>query len=219
MTRTTRRPVPHRLQRHRLKCRYRRLRYNRRDGRFPSGNYLVNAPNYVNQWDLTASTDWAISPKDSFRGRYIYNKWTGIDTAAYLPAFFQPLPQRFQLVALSEFHNFTPNLINEARLGFNRFYQDYTSGSFAFPGLDSFPNLTMWDMAGITIGPDGNAPQSTIQNMYQFTDNVSWVKGKHTWKFGFDGRKFIAPQSFTQRVRGDYEWNWPDGVPARSGPH
>ncbi len=174
----------------------------------PLGNYLVNAPNYINQWDLTASMDWAISPKDSFRGRYIYNRWTGIDTAAYLPAFFQPLPQRFQLVALSEFHNFTPNLINEARLGFNRFYQDYTSGSFAFPGVDSFPNLTMWDMAGINIGPDGNAPQSTIQNMYQVTDNVSWVKGRHTWKFGFDGRKFIAPQSFTQRVRGDYQWNF-----------
>ncbi len=173
----------------------------------PTGNYLVTAPNYVNQWDLTASTDWAISPKDSFRGRYIYNRWTGVDTAAYLPAFFEPLPQRFQLVALSEFHNFTPNLINEARLGFNRFSQDYTTGSFAFPGVDSFPNLTMWDMNGVNIGPDGNAPQSTIQNMYQFTNNISWVKGRHTWKFGFDGRKFIAPQSFTQRVRGDYEWN------------
>ena len=59
----------------------------------------------------------------------------------------------------------------------------------------------------LDIGPDSNAPQSTIQNLYQFTDNLSWVKGKHSLKFGFDGRKFIAPQSFTQRVRGDYEWN------------
>jgi hypothetical protein len=37
---------------------------------------------------------------------------------------------------------------------------------------------------------------------------VSWVKGRHTLKFGFDGRKLIAPQSFTQRVRGDYEYNY-----------
>ncbi len=35
---------------------------------------------------------------------------------------------------------------------------------------------------------------------------MSWVKGKHSFKIGFDGRKYIAPQTFTQRVRGDYQW-------------
>jgi len=43
--------------------------------------------------------------------------------------------------------------------------------------------------------------------MYQVTNNVSYVKGRHTWKIGFDGRKYISPQGFTQRARGDYEWN------------
>jgi hypothetical protein len=38
------------------------------------------------------------------------------------------------------------------------------------------------------------------------TDNISYVKGKHTFKIGFDGRKYISPQGFTQRARGDYEW-------------
>jgi hypothetical protein len=174
----------------------------------PLGNYLVNAPDFTNQDALTASMDWTISPKDSLRGRYIFNKWTGIDTAASIPAFYQPLPQRFHIIALSEYHNFTPNLINEARLGFNRFFQDYPAGQFSFQGLDSFPNLQFYDLGQMQMGPDSNAPQSTIQNLYQFTDNVSWVKGRHTLKFGFDGRKFIAPQSFTQRVRGDYEYNY-----------
>jgi hypothetical protein len=173
----------------------------------PLGNYNVQAPNYINFDALTVSGDWTISQKDSFRGRYIYNKYTGIDTAASLPQFFQPLPQRFHLLALSEYHNFTPNLINEARLGFNRFSNFTISGNYSYPGLDSFPNLVMDDLNFINIGPDGNAPQTTVQNMYQFTDNIGWVKGKHSWKFGFDGRKFISPQSFTQRVRGDYEWD------------
>ncbi len=174
----------------------------------PLGNYLVSAPNYLNFDALTTSGDWTISNKDSFRGRYIYNKWTGIDTLAALPAFYLPLPERYHLIALSEFHDFTPNLINEARLGFTRFSQIYEAGNFAFAGLDSFPNIYINnDMNFLDIGPDSNAPQSTIQNLYQFTDNLSWVKGKHSLKFGFDGRKFIAPQSFTQRVRGDYEWN------------
>ena len=69
-----------------------------------------------------------------------------------------------------------------------------------------FPDLTFEDLGAINVGPDGNAPQSTIQNLYQATDNVTWVKGNHSFKFGFDGRKYISPQSFTQRVRGDYYW-------------
>lgn len=174
----------------------------------PLGNYNVHAPSYSNFDALTTSTDFKISENDSFRGRYIYNKFTGIDTAAALPAFYQPIPDDFHLIALSEFHNFTANLINEARFGYNRFYNETPSGNYSFPGLDSFPSMNMNDQGAIEIGPDGNAPQSTIQNLYQFTDNISWIKGKHNFKFGFDGRKYISPQSFTQRVRGDYEWNY-----------
>ncbi len=89
----------------------------------PLGNYLVQAPNYHNYKALITSADWTISPNDSFRGRYIYNNDPGIDTAASLPAFFLPLPYIYHLIALSEYHDFTPNLINEARVGFNRYLQ------------------------------------------------------------------------------------------------
>ena len=36
---------------------------------------------------------------------------------------------------------------------------------------------------------------------------ITWTKSAHTLKFGIEGRKLIAPQTFTQRVRGDYEYN------------
>jgi Carboxypeptidase regulatory-like domain len=174
----------------------------------PEGNYVVNAPNYDNFGALTTSGDWTISSKDSFRLRYIHDTDASIDTAAYLPAFFQPLPHKYHLVALSEFHTFTSNLTNEVRLGYNRYTSATPSGNFSYPGLDSFPNLTIYDQNGLNIGPDPNAPQTAVQNLYQFVDNISWTKGKHQFKFGFDGRKFISPQTFTQRVRGDYEWDY-----------
>ena len=175
----------------------------------PLGNYLVAAPNFQNQKNLVTSTDWTISPKDSFRGRYIYNNVQGIDTNAALPAFFIALPHIYHLIALSEYHDFTPNLINEVRVGFNRYYNITPAGSAAFAsGVVGFPNLTFDDQGGTNLGPDPNAPQSTVQNLYQFTDNVSYVHGKHTFKLGFDGRKYIAPQTFTQRVRGDYIYNY-----------
>uniref|UniRef100_UPI001958E295 hypothetical protein n=1 Tax=Fusobacterium mortiferum TaxID=850 RepID=UPI001958E295 len=67
-------------------------------------------------------------------------------------------------------------------------------------------------------------PQYTIQNLYQVTDNVTWTKGKHSFKFGFDCWSAISPTSFTQRARGDYEWgflsdylfdNYPDQIAQR----
>ena len=42
-------------------------------------------------------------------------------------------------------------------------------------------------------------------------DNVSWVKGNHTLKFGIEGRKNISPQKFIQRSRGDYDWTTLEG--------
>jgi hypothetical protein len=172
------------------------------------GNVYVSAPNFSNEEVLVSSMDWTISSKDNLRGRYIYNKYQGIDTAANLQAFYEPIPDYYHLIAISEYHDFTPNFINEARIGFNRWYNATLTGNFSFSGLDSFPNLQLYDNGFVQIGPDPNGPQSTIQNEYQFTDNISYTKGKHSWKLGFDGRKFIAPESFTQRVRGDYEYDY-----------
>jgi hypothetical protein len=172
----------------------------------PLGNYLVSSPIYSNFDALTTSMDYNLSSKDSIRGRYIYNTQGSEDVAAALPTFFTTQPFKYHLVALSEYHTFTPNLTNEFRLGFNRYANTVVSGNFAYPGLDQFPNLTYNDMGALNVGPDPNAPQFTIQNLYQATDNISWVKGKHSLKFGFDGRKYISPQGFTQRARGDYQW-------------
>ena len=42
--------------------------------------------------------------KDQLRGRYIYNAFAGIDTAATFPAFFTSTPQKLHLVAINEYH-------------------------------------------------------------------------------------------------------------------
>ncbi|NYF78723.1 carboxypeptidase regulatory-like domain-containing protein [Granulicella arctica] len=174
----------------------------------PLGNYAVNAPNFINFDALTTSGDVTLSPKDNLRLRYLYNTQGSADTNASLPAFYLTQPFRYHLIAISEYHTFSPNLTNEARIGFNRYANATPAGNFQFPGLDSFPNLTFYDQGGLNVGPDGNAPQSTIQNMYQFTNNIIYTHHGHTIKVGFDGRKFISPQTFTQRVRGDYEWDY-----------
>ncbi len=173
------------------------------------GQLAFASPNYTNNYAAVISVDYNFSEKDQLRGRYIYNKAVGIDTAATLPVFYLPAPTTNYVGTLSEYHNFTPNLTNEVRLGYNRYNNTTPAGDFKYPGLDQFPNIVLNDF-NLNIGPDGNAPQFAIQNLYQFTDNVSWVKGKHTLKFGFDGRKYISPQQFTQRSRGEYNYNTAD---------
>jgi hypothetical protein len=175
----------------------------------PLGNYVINGADPLLFKVLTSSVDYNISSKDSLRLRYIYNTETTTDTnqGVSLPEFYTQQPFKFHLFALSEYHTFTPNLTNEFRIGFNRYENELTSGNFSYPGLDSFPTFQFYDQGFISVGPDTNAPQFTIQNLYQITDNISYNIGRHGLKFGFDGRKYISPQGFTQRARGDYEYN------------
>ncbi|WP_213806561.1 TonB-dependent receptor [Granulicella sp. dw_53] len=174
----------------------------------PAGNYQVAGPSKDLTKALTTSADWTISPRDSLRLRYLYSDDSSPDTSAELPFFYQREPLINHLVALSEIHTFTPNLMNEARIGFHRFRDQIPTPTNTYPGLDAFPNLLFGDQGQLTYGPDGDAPNLSVQNLYQFTDNLSWTKGRHTFAVGFDGRKAISPQRFTQRSNGDYEYNY-----------
>jgi hypothetical protein len=159
--------------------------------------------------NLVQSVDFNIAEQDQLRGRFIYNRENLLDNRAQLGTFFVPYRNTFWLTNVSEYHTFSPSVSNEFRLGFNRFRFNLGAGNFKFPGLDAFPNITLLDLgaAGLNVGPNGNAPQFTIQNFYQIVDNITMVKGKHTLKFGGEYRWYISPQSFTQRARGDYQYN------------
>ncbi len=174
----------------------------------PVGLISSSLPSFANYEYAVGSIDYNISDKDSLRGRFILNRIGAIDTAGFPAVFFGILPENAYLATLSEYHTFTPTIINELRLGFNRENEPTpVFGNQSFPGLDAFPNINIFELnAG--YGPNPNAPQITVQNIYQLSDNVTWTKGNHSFKFGFDGWSAISPVSFTQRSRGDYEWDF-----------
>jgi hypothetical protein len=177
-------------------------------GNVEVGNVSIVPATWQSWTNYVQSVDYNLSQKDQFRFRYIYNKQNTLDNGAQLQAFFTTLPLTFELANISEYHTFSPTVTNEFRFGFNRFSENFLVGPQTYPGLDAFPNITLFDLgSGLNIGPDPNAPQSTIQNYYGFVDNVSWLKGKHNLKIGAEYHWYISPQSFTQRARGDYEWN------------
>ncbi len=190
----------------------------------PVGQISSLLPNFANDESGVGSVDYNISDKDSLRGRFILNRTGTIDNSGFPSVFFGIEPVNSYLATLSEYHTFTPILLNEFRLGFNRYSLGLPAfGNQTFPGLDQFPNINVFEL-NAAFGPDSSAPQSTVQNLYQATDNLSWTKGSHSFKFGFDGWSSISPSSFTQRSRGDYEWTYlsdylydtnPDGIAQR----
>ena len=171
------------------------------------GPVSLSLTNSYNYYFSTNSLDYTISQHDNLRVRYLYNREDGNDTAASFPAFFIATPARYHLLALNEVHTFTPNLSNEFRLGYTRFFSQTPVPPISFPGLTQFPSLYFYDFSTTTsLGPDPNAPQATVQGLYNAIESLTWVKGKHTLNFGVEGRKYIAPQVFVQRLRGDYEY-------------
>ncbi len=173
----------------------------------PIGILPIAGANFTNYYSAIASIDYNMSNQDQLRGRFIYNRSTALDNLSNLPAFWTDLPQRFYIVTIGHYHSFGPKLTNELRLGYNRFSQFYTITNDQFPGLDKFPNLQFDNDLGLQLGPDPNAPQFSIQNTYQITENINWIVGSHTLKFGADIRNAISPQHFIQRERGDYDYS------------
>ncbi len=175
----------------------------------PIGIVPITKPSYTNTYDWLVSGDYNISDSDKLRVRFINNiiKGFSTETLPALPSFFLGRSTTAKLLTVSEFHNFTPTILNEFRFGYSRYNDDIPAGNFQFPGLDTFPNITIEQDLNLQLGPYDQAPQNGILNQYQLVDNVSWTKGSHNLKFGWEGRKYIAPQNFTQRVRGDYGYS------------
>ncbi|HEY2015672.1 MAG TPA: carboxypeptidase-like regulatory domain-containing protein [Bryobacteraceae bacterium] len=174
----------------------------------PLGVLPIVAPNFANVYTWLVSVDYNRSDKDQFRIRYVDNKTSQIDTNnVALPVFFYPRPTTEHLASVSHFHNFGPSLTNELRLAFNRYNDNIGVPNFQFPGLDVFPNIQMATDLNLQIGPDANGPQATIQTTEQLVENLSWIKGRHEFKFGGDVRILKAASTFIQMVRGDYQYS------------
>jgi hypothetical protein len=174
----------------------------------PIGVYPVTLPSYLNINTFLVSVDYNLSSADQMRGRYIDDRHSGFDpsTLPALPSFFQQRKTTAKLLAFSEFHTFSSAWVNEFRFGYQRYNDNIPSGDYKFPGLDAFPNIVIANDLNVQLGPYQTSPQTTVINTYQLIDNLNWTHGRHTVKFGWEGRKYIDGTMAVQRVRGDYDY-------------
>lgn len=173
---------------------------------------LEPTPQFTKQNNFVLNFDFTQSSKTQHRFRFNLTNNSSLGIAglqAGLPIFNDPVPIKQRLFSYSLIHTFASNLTNETRLAYRRSDNSFpVTTTFRFPGLSdtTFPNLGLLDL-GVDIGPNGNFPQTGIENNYQVVNNLSWLKGNHSFKFGGDFRQLISPQTFTQRGRGDYQYS------------
>ena len=164
-------------------------------------------PQFNKQNNFVLNIDYIQTSKTQHRARLNWTNNEGIGLAG-LPIFNEPAPFLTRLFSYTLLHTFSTKLTNETRLAYRRSDQSSpVTTKFRFPGLDTtFPNIDLADL-GLNIGPNANYPQTGIENNYQVVNNVSYLAGNHSLKFGGDFRKLISPQTFTQRARGDYDYS------------
>jgi len=88
---------------------------------------------------------------------------------------------RPQNVVIQLQHLFSPRVINETKVGMNR------SGYHRDPGTLPIPTIT--GMGFSDLGPTGNALDIEIGTTWNYLDNLSIMRGRHTWKMGVEIRR------------------------------
>jgi hypothetical protein len=117
-----------------------------------------------------------------------------------LPGFGDTRAGHRQVFTLGESHVFTANTVNEVRLGANRIHivftpQNTTSpaslglGTALGPNEAFMPTISITDI-GATFGDERTFPQGRGDTGFLLGDTLSWIHGKHSFKFGSEARDF-----------------------------
>jgi len=150
--------------------------------------------------DFNVRLDYILGSKDQAFARYSYGQDTDTTTSqmSTLPAGYGSgfQFQHPRSVVLGESHTFTATVVNEFRLGYVRSFLGYQppdgniplSANLLIPNANTSPLLG----GGALIGNSGSQISYTgdygdyfvPEDTYQLADNVSWVKGRNTFKFG-----------------------------------
>ncbi|HET6851691.1 MAG TPA: TonB-dependent receptor [Pyrinomonadaceae bacterium] len=144
-----------------------------------------------------------------FTARYLYSDSdTGGTGQATPPGLTTSNLQRQQTLALSHVGTFSPALVNELRLGYQRFN---STTSASDPTSEEIPSLEISELGLIgfnaansrtAIGLAVNLPQFRTNNIYQIQDNLGWTRGSHAIKLGTNIIENRIQSFFFPTIRG-----------------
>lgn len=192
-------------------------------------NYVVNTNDSDNTTQYDIRMDYDMSAKDQMFARFSYYDEPGNRPPPLGPILdggtfgndgsIVNLGENF---VYSETHDFSPNLVNEFRFGFNYLHDGYLQPNAntdiaqqigmggipygpAFPQNGGLPNVTV---DGITaFGSTTFLVTNEHENVFQLLDNVTKIAGNHSLKFGVDFQSIRFSTLQPPYPRGDETFN------------
>ena len=193
-------------------------------------NFFSDQKERISNDQYNFRVDHRFSEKDTIFARYSRTEGENILPAPLPPPASTPSDvwPDARSVAVSETHIFRNNLINELRLGYmeTREIQQVPGvnqdAEFGIQGAPDYPEvhgLPTFQITGLnnlgTTGPgtlpigatgSGNLPLNKQGKNEQLLDNVSWIKGRHTFKFGVDVEQVTLYGYVTLSARPNFQF-------------
>lgn len=186
-------------------------------------NRVVNVPNPILSDQFDARVDHTINSKQNLFGRWSYKRSDQTNPAGLLLPGETDFNRQHQVV-LAHNYAITLNLMNELRGGISRGNQ---GGNFPLDGPALMKDLALNGLGPFPPGgfPYMNPgygsylitpiyhirPTPAINSNFQINENLTWKKGKHTMKFGFDWRKLRLTAGWYSTTGDDYGDFWFNG--------
>ena len=156
--------------------------------------------------------DWAITSKDQFFFRFIYqNSTTALGSGTISSGAFVAVPAQDRQYGWDYTRTWSPNFVQQFRVS-------YGKGFFQFAGGQAFPQCTIENVTACppnigfsdstfsftSFGLATNLPQDRQVHNTQLQQNSTWTKGRHTVKFGAEWDHQSSPSHFLPSINGGF---------------
>jgi hypothetical protein len=150
-------------------------------------------PDHQDFHDLLGKVDHVLTSKDRLSVRYAYDRFTKLpifDSANFL-TYTDGSTIVSQNILIHETHTFNPSLLNSYRFSYSRDAASRGPAANAISVADLGVALPFQPVKAIQqirvnnfFSFGDNPSASFIRNNFSWSDDVSWVKGKHDLRFG-----------------------------------
>ena len=187
----------------------------------PSGQAQYYSPLKNNNNELTMKFDFLISQADKVSVTLggFRNPETLPFSYATVPGFSDTSQTNNYFGNATYSHTFTVNLVNEFRLfvqrnslklyipqGANTSLTASALGVGITPDNPSGPPNILFNN-GLAIGYDEDGPSSLVNNTFGFTDTVSYIHGRHTWKMGGGISAYQNNEIYDFYINGEFDFD------------
>ncbi len=175
----------------------------------PIGSLTGSSAGVFDNHQGSGRVDQQFGGSDNLGGRYLINDSVSDGTG-------QVTPQGLTTLSPSRQHSFTgwwtrifsPSIVNEFRFGYQKLNTTTTASDAS---SESIPSIEVPEL-GLTgfnaavsrtgIGLAVNLPQYRINDTFQYQNNLSYTRGRHSFKTGLDIRRINVESFFFPTIRG-----------------